>query len=121
MFQQYGTDFDTERCLAILNYFKRNRSHTSELVVIPHSHHIYSVVMNEIIRDLLNGTLVLPYDADVSRMKEQVSGYLTAESQDVALAGNHNAIVCRDAGLTKVNQEYQFVEQDYRQGRALAQ
>ena len=110
MFQQYGTDFDTERCLAILNYFKRNRSYTSELVVIPHSHHIYSVVMNEIIRDLLNGTLVLPYDADVSRMKEQVSGYLTAESQDIALAGNHNAIVCRDAGLTKVNQEYQFVD-----------
>lgn len=103
---QYGTDEDTEKCMAILEFFKSRMRNTDEFVVIPHSHHIYSVLFNEIINDVLNGDFKLKYDADLARMRDQVAKYLTAADQDAALTGVADNIAVRGAGTLRVNEVY---------------
>lgn len=110
MMQQYGDDLDTERCIAILEYFRGLHPVDDSFVVIPHSHHIYSVLVNEIMNDVLNGDFTLVYDADLARMRDQVAGYLTAEDQDSALAGVTGNLIVGGAGTKKVNQTYRPVD-----------
>ena len=112
MMLEYGDDLDTERCIAILEFFRGRNPVDDQFVVIPHSHHIYSVLVNEIMNDVLNGDFTLVYDADLARMRDQVVKYLTAENQDSALSGVTGYLIAGGAGTKKVNQTYQPVDND---------
>lgn len=114
MMQQYGDDLDTERCIAILEYFRGMQSNYDTFVVIPHSHHIYSIIVNEIMNDVLNGDFTLVYDADLARMRDQVAKYLTSEDQDSALSGVTGNLIVSGAGTKKVNQTYRPVDKTAR-------
>lgn len=114
MMQQYGDDLDTERCIAILEYFRGMQSNYDTFVVIPHSHHIYSIIVNEIMNDVLNGDFTLVYDADLARMRDQVAKYLTSEDQDSALSGVTGNLIVSGAGTKKVNQTYRPVNKSAR-------
>lgn len=114
MMQQYGDDLDTERCIAILEYFRGMQSNYDTFVVIPHSHHIYSIIVNEIMNDVLNGDFTLVYDADLARMRDQVAKYLTSEDQDSALSGVTGNLIVSGAGTQKVNQTYRPVDKTAR-------
>ena len=106
MMLEHGDDLDTERCIAILEYFRGRNPVDDNFVVIPHSHHIYSVLVNEIMNDVINGDFTLVYDADLARMRDQVASYLTAQNQDAALSGVTGHLIVTGAGTKKVNQTY---------------
>ena len=110
MMQQYGDDLDTERCMAILEYFRGKQPIDNTFVKIPHSHHIYSILVNEIMIDVLTGSFTLNYDADLARMRDQVNYYLSAKTQDPTLYGVVGNLIVSGAGTTKVNQTYKMAD-----------
>ena len=110
MMMEYGDDLDTERCMAILKYFREKQPVDNTFVKIPHSHHIYSILVNEIMTDVITGSFTLSYDADLARMRDQVAYYLTAKHQDPTLYGVIGNLIVSGAGTLKVNQTYRMVD-----------
>ena len=108
MMQQYGDDLDTDRCILILEYFRGRQPVDNSFVKIPHSHHIYSILVNEIMVDVITNSFTLNYDADLARMRDQVAYYLTAREQDPTLYGVIGNLIVSGAGVSKVNQTYKM-------------
>lgn len=97
---------DITRIVTIVDFF-RGRLDTDESVrVIEHSHHIYSLVMNEIIKDALAGTITLIHEPVRADMMAQVAAYLSIQDYDVALSGSFNTIVVSHAQQPSINGTY---------------
>ena len=80
---QYSTDTDTTRLQVLRDYFSRYDTTTSGTIVLPYSHKIYSVFLNNIIRDVLAGTKVIGYEPDLTKVLNQVSEYFYLRDLDI--------------------------------------
>ncbi len=66
-------------------YFQQLPEEPTGLIVIPYSHRIASLFATIVMRDILNGSLVVAIDPDDARMLEQLADYDYLRQYDVAL------------------------------------
>ena len=76
---------DIERFGKIMNYFSKLTPDDPAIYTIPHSHRIYSVYLNAIIDDVLEGRLVIPSETDIHRLLEYVVDYEYLKKYDLPL------------------------------------
>lgn len=76
---------DIDRFEKIMNYFSKLTPDDPEIYTIPHSHRVYSVYLNTIIDDVLDGRLVLPAETDINRLLEYVTAYEYLKKYDLPL------------------------------------
>lgn len=87
----HGND-DRERMIAINEYFYGSKTDLSGIIVLPYSHQLYSIYMAAIIRDVVNGDLILALDPDNPRMKRQVKDYEYLKSYDLVFKDDTETI-----------------------------
>ena len=80
---KYHDNDDIERMKAINEYFYGNPSKIDGPIILPFSHQIYSIYLNEIIGDILKGNLQLAFDPDADRLVKQVSDYNYLKNYDL--------------------------------------
>ena len=69
----------------IMNYFSKLTPDDPEIYPIPHSHRVYSVYLNTVIDDVLDGRLVIPAETDINRLLEYVADYEYLKKYDLPL------------------------------------
>jgi len=84
--EAYHADNDTERLLALRDYFVDAAEPSAGLDLIPVSHAIYSVFTNAIFRDYLNGTISITYNSDPAVFMIQFSSYNWLKAHDIVFA-----------------------------------
>ena len=82
----HGMAEDTERMITLSNYFSSMEEAGPDISVIENTHKLYSVVTNQLIMDVLSGKKQLYYEADDSRILEQVAEYMYLKAYDVLFA-----------------------------------
>ena len=102
---------DLIRCAYIIDFFRNRLVEEDNYTIIPNSHHIYSIVMNEVIKDVLAGRLNLTYDADIEKMKIQIQEYLTIKDQDPAIKGSIGTLTVYKATNSLVNAVYKIMDE----------
>lgn len=80
---------DISKFAQIVDYFNKLTSGDPEIYTIPHSHRIYSVYLNTIIDDILDGRLVIPSETDINRLLEFVTDYEYLKKYDLPLMFNY--------------------------------
>lgn len=103
---------DLDRCANIIAFFRSRLVEDNNYTVIPNSHHIYSIIMNEITNDVLDGRLKITYDADIEKMLLQVEDYLTIRDQDPALNGQLGTITVSGGENSLVNAVYKILDEN---------
>lgn len=73
--EEYKSDEDDARYIALVEYFIQKNPPYLGVVTIPYAHTLYSVKLCVIIRDILNGNFSLMYDPDPQRMLVQIQEY----------------------------------------------
>lgn len=76
---------DIDKFEQIMAYFGRLTSDDPEIYTMPHSHRIYSVYLNTIIDDVLDGVLSIPSETDVVRLMEYLVDYEYLKRYDLPL------------------------------------
>lgn len=109
--QYASSSEDIERCAYIIAFFRDRFVDEDNYTIIPNSHHIYSIVMNEIIKDVLSGNLTLTYDADIDKMQNQIQEYLTVKDQDPAIRGTIGTLTVYKATNSLVNAVYKIMDE----------
>lgn len=100
---------DISKLNTVLEYFSKINPHDyPDKVILPYSHHITSVVLNAVIKDVIDGKKELVYDPDDAVMLEQISEYLDVKPQDAGLVGTYNDIYADGAGLAIVNTNFKL-------------
>ena len=80
---QFHENDDRERMQIINDYFHGTPLKINGPIILPFSHQIYSVYLNEIISDILLGKLQLAFDPDIPRLIKQVAPYNYLKSYDL--------------------------------------
>lgn len=80
---------DIDKFLMIMDYFSRLTSDDPEIYTIPYSHRVYSIYLNTIIDDILDGRLVIPTETDINRLLEFVAEYEYLKQYDLPLMFNY--------------------------------
>lgn len=80
----YTEDYDVVRMTAILTYFRQFATTLPPIEVLPYSHRVYSVLLNQVLHDALLGQIHLTYDPEIPRMLNQIPEYLDLRNSDVA-------------------------------------
>ena len=76
---------DIDKFEQIMEYFGRLTSDDPEIYTIPYSHRVYSVYLNTIIDDVLDGRLIIPAETDVIRLMEYLTDYEYLKRYDLPL------------------------------------
>lgn len=102
-------NIDLERLAAIAEYRRKNAPVLEpEIEVIPYSHHIASITMNAIVKDVLTGKKILSYESDPYLMLNQLEEYESMKKYDAALSGVAKELRITNAGYTKANNVYKL-------------
>ena len=80
---QFHENDDRERMQIINDYFHGTPLKINGPIILPFSHQIYSIYLNEIISDILLGKLQLAFDPDIPRLIKQVAPYNYLKSYDL--------------------------------------
>ena len=109
---QYGDKSNDINTLnTILKYFEKVNPHDyPDKVVLPYSHHITSVVLNAVIRDIVDGKFTLVYDPSDESMLSQISEYMDIKHQDAGLVGLYCDIYADGADFGLVNTHYKLLD-----------
>ena len=94
----YMTDIDTSRIYAILQYFRLYAHTIPPIEIIPYSHKVYSITVNEVLKDALAGNIQLLFDPVPERMDDQVVAYHSLKQYDAAF--QYRCECGRTVGLT---------------------
>lgn len=98
---------DISKLGTIIHYFEKINPHDyPEQVILPYSHHITSIVLNAVIKDVIDGKLTLIYDPDNEAMLSQITDYMDIRPQDAGLVGLSTDIHVNGAGYEYINAEY---------------
>ncbi len=84
LIEKYRTDTDLVRLTRLRDYFLGANEDPIERVVVPHSHAIFSIYLNSIVRDFLSGNLTFDMHADEVIFKDQFAAYEWLKSIDAA-------------------------------------
>lgn len=79
----FPVDNDLNRFLQIQEYLYGLPEYDENMVVVEHSHHIYSTFVCTVVRDVLLGTKVLTYEPDDDKVLDQVSEYIYLKQLDI--------------------------------------
>lgn len=80
---EYAENLDDERIPRIVEFFRSMTTPLPEIELIERSHMIYSILVNEVLKEAIAGRIVLAFDADASRMLLQVPDFLSLNDIDV--------------------------------------
>lgn len=84
--ERYYENRDNEKLIQLAHYLYGKGEEPDGLVLIEHSHVVYSVYLATIIRDILNGTIPgVAYDSDPEQMLSQVENYSHIREMDHTL------------------------------------
>lgn len=84
LIEKYRTDNDLVRLTRLRDYFLGQNDDPIERIVIPHSHSIFSIYINSIVRDFLDGVLGFEMYTDKDAFVEQFSAYEWLKKIDTA-------------------------------------
>ena len=102
---------DIVKLAAIAEYRKKNAPPIApEIEVIPHSHHITSITMNAVVKDVLTGVKSLAYESDPSMMLRQLSEYESMKKYDAAMTGVAKELILDGAGYAPINNTYKLID-----------
>lgn len=73
--EQYHVNDDKERLYTLNKYFYGIDNNIPEILILDHSHQVYSIYISLIIRDLVRRSLKLSYDPDENRIASQLTEY----------------------------------------------
>lgn len=105
----YDINDDLVKLSAIAEYRKKHAPILDpEIEVIPHSHHITSIVMNALVKDVLTGRKQLAYESDPYMMLKQLDEYLTLKKYDAAMTGVATELTVYNAGYQRANNRYKL-------------
>ena len=79
----YHENDDIEHMVAINNYFYGTKPDLEGIMILPYSHQLYSIFLQTIIRDIVDGTLKIAFDPDLPRMVNQTVSYNHLKKFDV--------------------------------------
>ena len=100
---------DLKKLHAIAEYRKDNAPVLDpELEVIPYSHHIASITMNAVVKDVLTGRKQLAYESDPFMMLKQLTEYDSLKKYDTAMSGIARELTISKAGYIRANNTYQL-------------
>lgn len=87
--ERYYENNDNEKMAELAHYLYGKTAAPDGMVLIEHSHVVYSVYLSAIIRDILNGTIPgVAYDSDPEQMLSQVEEYSHIREMDHTLCGD---------------------------------
>ena len=102
-------DNDLTKLSAIADYRKKHAPELDvEIEVIPHSHHITSITMNAVVKDVLTGKLQLAYESDPYLMLRQLGDYTSLRKYDAAMSGVAKELTIYNAGYIRANNRYRL-------------
>lgn len=102
-------DNDLTKLSAIAEYRKKHAPELDvEIEVIPHSHHITSITMNAVVKDVLTGKLQLAYESDPYMMLRQLEDYTSLRKYDAAMSGVAKELTIYNAGYIRANNRYRL-------------
>ncbi len=105
--QYWSNETDITRMALICEYLR-----TLEPIEVPNisliqkSHHITSITMNALVKDVLSGVKRLNYDSSDEGMLKQIPEYLELEQYDAAMTGVAKELTLTNAGVSKINNTY---------------
>lgn len=99
-------DVDIERLTAIIKFFRARTGVDNSIYLIQHSHHVHSLVLNEVVKDVLNESSELTYSDNKDTMLAQIASALTLRSYDPVLTGIINSVEIYGAQQAIVNGTY---------------
>ena len=79
----YSSKNDDERLNIMNEYFSTAPLPEPEYIVLDGKHRIYSVFLNEVIREILNDSFAISVDPDVNRLDEALGPYVHFKNNDV--------------------------------------
>ena len=107
------SESDITKLTAIAEYIRSMvRDEEPTLEVIEHSHHIASITMAAIVKDVITGNKRLNYDTDHYNMLGQLEEYLTLRKYDAAMTGIATDLTIYNAGSTIVNNTYKLFDKE---------
>lgn len=102
-------DDDLKKLNAITEYRKENAPVLEpEIEVIPYSHHIASITMNAVVKDVLTGKKTLAYESDPFMMLKQLTEYESLKQYDAAMSGIAKELTITKAGYVRANNTYKL-------------
>lgn len=84
---------DRNRIITMNKYFGNLEYPPQKIHKLARKNRIYSIVMNEFIRDVLNGKITIAIDPDVTRMEETMKPYLVWKDKDIVYSDINKAFV----------------------------
>lgn len=81
---RYYADDDTPKLDALTEYFRGISDTSEQVVMIPYSHRIVSIRAHAIIRDMITGAIVVPYDPSDAQVLQTLSAYDYLKQYDIA-------------------------------------
>ena len=105
---QFSTNEEDVRKLTAIAEYIRSRvpEYPRSVEVIEHSHHIASIMMNAIVKDVLTGKKRINYTTDMKEMREQLKEYSSLRKYDAAMTGVAMNLTIFNAGSSIVNNTY---------------